>query len=253
MAGGSPYLPAMTDISRNPRPAWVVATLAGVIVPAVVLLWLAETPTLVAHAAAPILAAGLMAIGMIGAAAAGRLWAGLGAALLAGLGLVLLVRAAGFGPLPHPVSTALAVMVAALSFSARGFLFSRALGARGWLMALFVVGGEGATLLATATLPGLLPAWLLALLPAQWASMALNTALLGSGTRAAGAALVALAGTAAATLLVARLLPRKWPYLIMFSTWLALSALVLHRPVPPAGGGHGAAIGLGPATAGKGT
>lgn len=237
----------MNEIARN-RPAWAVALLAGVAMPAAALLLVG--PAGVAGVGAPVLAAGLMAIGMIGAAAAGRFWTGYGIAVLAGLGLVLLLRSAGFGPLPHPFSTGLAVLVASLSFAARGFLFSRALGARGWLMALFVVAGEAATLVATATLPGVLPAWLLALLPAQWASMALNTALLGTGTRAAASALYALAGTAAATLLVARLLPRKWPYAIMFITWLALSALVMHRPVPPAGGAAPAAIGLGAEQAG---
>jgi hypothetical protein len=87
--------------------------------------------------------------------------------------------------------------------------------------------------------------WLLALLPAQWASTAIQTALTGSGTRAAGAQLLALAGTGAVTLLVARLLPRRWPYALMFTAWLGLSALVLHAhaaPHPDAGSGrHGAA------------
>jgi hypothetical protein len=72
----------------------------------------------------------------------------------------------------------------------------------------------------------------LVLLPAQWASTAIQTALTGTGTRAAASALLALAGTAAATLLVARLWPRRWPYLVMFTTWLALSALVWMRPGP---------------------
>ncbi len=238
----------MNEAGQN-RPAWAVALLAGVAMPAALLL---AGPVGVAGVGAPVLAAGLMGIGLIGTAAAGRFWPGFGIAVLAGLGLVLLLRGAGFGPLPHPFSTGLAVLVACLSFAARGALFARALGGRGWLMALFVVAGEAATLVATATLPGLLPPWLLALLPAQWASMALSTALLGTGTRAASSALFALAGTAAATLLVASLLPRKWPYAIMFTTWLALSALVMHRPVPPAGGAAEAAIGWGVATAAEG-
>jgi hypothetical protein len=75
-------------------------------------------------------------------------------------------------------------------------------------------------------MPGALPGWLLALLPAQWASMAIRSALIGPGTPAAIAALFALGGTAAATLLVARLWPKRWPYLIMFTTWLGFSALV---------------------------
>jgi hypothetical protein len=57
-----------------------------------------------------------------------------------------------------------------------------------------------------------------------------TAALGGGGTLAAGAPLLALAGTAAATLMVARLWPARWPYLVMFTTWLALSALVWHAP-----------------------
>jgi hypothetical protein len=242
----------MTANANPNRMALAVAGLMGVGLP-VAAMFLATTPAALLLHAGAILAAGLMAVGMIGTAAVGRFRLGLVLALMAGLGLVLLVRAVGFGALPHPFSTGLAVILACCSFAARGVLFARALGPRGWQMALFVVAGEAATLMATATLPGVLPQWLLALLPAQWASMAFNTALLGTGTRAASSALYALAGTAAATLLVARLLPRKWPYAIMFTTWLALSALVMHRPVAPlpvASGAPAAAIGLGSGQAG---
>ncbi|MFZ4382969.1 MAG: hypothetical protein ACOYO0_13505, partial [Sandarakinorhabdus sp.] len=116
---------------------------------------------------------------------------------------------------------------------ARGALFARAYPGRGWMIALFVVGGEAAMLATATTMPGVLPAWLLTLLPAQWASTSLQTALFGTGTRAAAAQLLALAGTGAVTLLVARLLPRRWPYALMFTAWLGLSALVWHAP--PAG------------------
>ncbi|MCG6121023.1 MAG: hypothetical protein MEP44_10300, partial [Blastomonas sp.] len=104
---------------------------------------------------------------------------------------------------------------------------------RGWWIAVFVVGGEAAMLVTAYALPGALPDWLLVLLPAQWASVAIQTALTGTGARAASSALIALAGTAAATLLVARLWPHRWPYLLMFTAWLALSALVWYRPGPP--------------------
>jgi hypothetical protein len=103
---------------------------------------------------------------------------------------------------------------------------------RGWWIAVFVVAGEAAILLTASAMPGALPDWLLVLLPAQWASTAIQTALSGTGTRAASSALIALAGTAAATLLVARLWPRRWPYLVMFTAWLGLSALVWYRPGP---------------------
>jgi hypothetical protein len=48
-----------------------------------------------------------------------------------------------------------------------------------------------------------------------------------------GPVMLALGGTAATTLLVAALWPRRWPYLLMFSAWLGCSALVYHSPVPP--------------------
>lgn len=179
----------------------------------------------------PILVVALMAIGMIAAAVAGRLWVGVGLALLAGAGLILAVRGL---VLPHPLSTALAVIIASFSFAARGALFARAYPGKGWMIALFVVGGEAAMLATATTMPGVLPPWLLALLPAQWASTGIATALFGTGTRAAAAQLLALAGTGAVTLLVARLLPRRWPYALMFTAWLGLSALVWHaRPAAP--------------------
>ena len=84
-------------------------------------------------------------------------------------------------------------------------------------------------LLIAFVFPGALPDWFLALLPAQWASIALQTALIaliGTGTVAAMPVLVALAGTAATTLLARRLWLKRWPYHQMFTTWLGLSALV---------------------------
>jgi hypothetical protein len=174
---------------------------------------------------------------MIGAAAAGRLWTGQLLALLAGAGLLVLARTLGLPALPLPLSTALAMLIAGLSFAARGALFSRSAGALGWWIAVFVVAGEAAILATAYAMPGALPPWLLVLLPAQWASTALGAALSGAGIGAANSVLIALAGTAAATLMVRHLLPRRWPYLIMFTAWLGFSALVWHRPGPPL---HGA-------------
>ena len=190
-------------------------------------------PAPLALAGGPILAVGLMGVGMIAAAAAGRLWIGVLLALLTGAGLILLARALGMPRLPHPFSTGLAVLIASFSFAARGTLFARSAGEKGWWIAVFVVAGEAAILLTASAMPGALPNWLLVLLPAQWASTGIQTALTGTGTRAASSVLFALVGTAAATLLVARLWPRRWPYLVMFTAWLALSALVWHRPGPP--------------------
>lgn len=227
----------MTFLPQAPPPAWPFlawssAVLAGVVAPVIALLLLADATAPLALVAAPILAVGLMGAGMIAAAAAGRLWIGVLLALLSGAGLILLARFLGIPSLAHPIATGLALIIASISFAARGALFARSAGDKGWLIAVFVVGGEAAMLVTASAMPGALPEWLLVLLPAQWANMAIQTALTGTGTLAAGAVLLALAGTAAATLLVARLWPRRWPYVIMFSVWLGLSALVWHQPAP---------------------
>lgn len=215
--------------------AWLAVALAGVAAPILTMLMLADAPAPapLALVGGPLLAVGLMGVGMIAAAADGRLWVGVLLALLTATGLIMMARALGMPMLPHPFSTGLAVVVASISFAARGTLFARSLSEKGWWIALFVVGGEAAMLLTASAMPGALPDWLLVLLPAQWASVAIQTALTGTGTRAASSPLLALAGTAAATLLVARLWPRRWPYALMFSAWLGLSALVWHRPGPP--------------------
>jgi hypothetical protein len=215
--------------------AWPAMVLAGVAAPTLAMLMLvdAPAPAPLALAGGPILAVGLMGVGMIAAAAAGRLWIGVLLAMLTGAGLIALARALGMPPLPHPFSTGLAVIIASFSFAARGALFARSAAEKGWWIAVFVVAGEAAMLLTASAMPGVLPDWLLVLLPAQWASTAIQTALTGTGTRAASSTLLALAGTAAATLLVARLWPRRWPYLVMFTVWLGLSALVWYRPGPP--------------------
>ncbi len=210
----------MTETSRTFHWGWLAVALAGVLLPALAMLRV-DTMTLAAQSG-PILAAGLMGTGMIAAAIAARFWMGVALALTTGVGFIALAQRLGMAPLVHPLSTTLALLVASISFAARGTLFTRAHPRHGWIIAVLVVCGEAATLLTAAWLPD----WLLVLLPAQWASAAIATAIVGSGTRAALAVLMALAGTAATTLLVARLLPRKWPYALMFTAWLALSAYV---------------------------
>ena len=167
---------------------------------------------------------------MIGAAADGRLWIGVLLALLAGAGLLLFARVLGMPPLQNPLLIGLAISAACVSFAARGALFARSAAGKGWWIAIFVVVGEAAILATASARPGALPDWLLALLPAQWASMAIGSALTDTGARVASSSLIALVGTAAATLLVARLWPRRWPYLVMFTTWLGLATLVYLRP-----------------------
>ncbi len=227
----------MSSLSPNQSPtwpslAWFSVALAGLIAPATAIIFLADelAPAMLATVSAPILSVGLMGAGMIAAAAAARLWVGIALAILAGLGLTGLALVLGMPSLSHPLSVLFAFLVASLSFAARGALFATSAGGKGWWIAIFVVAGEAAIILSAWVDPGLWPDWLLALLPAQWANIAIQTALTGTGTLAAGAPLIALGGTAAATMLVARLWPRRWPYAIMFTTWIALSALVYHQP-----------------------
>ena len=190
--------------------AWLTAAAAGIAAPAIAMLYLqnAPAPAPFALIAGPLLAVGLMGAGMISAAIAGRLWIGVALALLTGAGLVWLASALGMPPLEQPVAMGLALIIASTSFAARGTLFARSAAQKGWWIAVAVVAGEAAVVATAAARPGALPGWLVALLPA------------------AIAALFALGGTAAATLLVARLWPKRWPYLIMFTTWLGFSALV---------------------------
>lgn len=207
-------------------PAWYTTAIAGVALPVLLMLvlWAASSP--LAVAGGPILTLGLMGVGLIAAATAGHFGVGVLLALLTASGLVLLALALGMPAPPHLFSIVLAMVIASGSFAARGALFAKTMTHRGWWMALFVVAGEASVLLIAYTLPGALPAWFLALLPAQWASIAIQTALTGTGTAAAMPVLTALAGTAATTMLAARLWRQRWPYLLMFTAWLGLSALV---------------------------
>ena len=229
----------MTRMMHAPRPSisfmpWLIAALASLVAPLLAMQALLGSPSRTPWVlvAGPMLALGLMGAGMITSAAAGRFRIGVLMALLAAICLVLAEHMQGMPSLPHPVAMSLAFVAASVSFAARGKLFARSAGDKGWWIAIVVVAGEAAMLGTAAAMPGALPDWLLVLLPAQWASMAIQTALTGAGTIAAGSALVALTGTAAMTLLVARLLPRRWPYALMFSAWLGLSALVWHYPPP---------------------
>ena len=215
--------------------AWLCVALAGVAAPAaaIVVLKYSATLTSLDPVGGPIFAVGLMGTGMIAAAAALRLWVGIILALLAGVGLIIFARALGLPPLAHPLSLAMAGVIAATSFAVRGALFARSAAGKGWCIAVAVVAGEAAVVLTALVSPGAWPDWLLALLPAQWASIAIQAALTGTGTLGASSALIALGGTAAATLLVVRLWPRRWPYLAMFAVWLSLSALVYQQTIQP--------------------
>lgn len=216
-----------------PASAWCTTVLLGIAVPAVVLLTLwdgASSPQ--ALSSGPIFTLGLMGVGIIAAATAGRFGLAVVLALMNVAFLLLLALALGMPVLTHPLSTALAMVIASVSFSARGALFSVTLAQRGWLMALFVVAGEASVLFIASVFPGTLPDWFLALLPAQWASIAINVSLTATDMSAALPVLIALAGTAATTLLAARFFLRRWPYPLMFTAWLGLSALVYFYSTP---------------------
>ncbi|MEL7189511.1 MAG: hypothetical protein AAGK17_08165 [Pseudomonadota bacterium] len=214
-----------------PAAAWLATAIAGFIAPVTALLILANTPASppVAVAVSPILALGMMGAGIIAASIIGKFWTGVGLALLNAVCLFGVSIAVG-APLQVGAAFALAALIASLSFAARGALFALSGAGKGWLIALFVVAGEAAILLTAMAMPDALPGWLLALLPAQWANMALAAALDGVGLGKAVWALIALAATALATLLVVRLWPKRWTYSVMFTTWIAMSALVYYQP-----------------------
>lgn len=208
--------------------------LAGIIAPAVALVVIAsqETSTPLPLVSGSILAISLMGSGMIAAATSGRFWIGVLLAIVTVIGLVGLAYVLGLPALPDFVSTGIAIVIASVSFAARGALFARSVAGKGWLIAVCVVAGEAAVVLTAVAMPGAWPDWILALLPAQWATAAIQTSLTGAGAGAAIPVLLALGGTAMATMLVWGLWPRRWTYGIMFTVWLGLSALVYHSPVP---------------------
>ncbi|MEM6817687.1 MAG: hypothetical protein AAF578_02765 [Pseudomonadota bacterium] len=193
-----------------------------------------EDPSALLGSAGPVFTLGLMGVGILAAANTGQFRSGVILALLNIACLMLLALALGIPASPQPVATAFVMIFASGSFAARGALFAKTLARRAWLMGLFVVAGEASVLLIAALLPDALPTWFLALLPAQWASVAIQKTLTGAGQFSATAALIALCGTATTTMVAAKLWYRPWPYPLMFTTWLALSALVYFWPVTAA-------------------
>ncbi len=184
------------------------------------------------ESAGPVFTLGLMGVGILAAANTGQFRSGVTLALLNVVCLTLLALALGLPAPPQPLATAFVMIIASGSFAARGALFAKTLARRAWLMGLFVVAGEASVLLIAALLPDALPTWFLALLPAQWASVAIQTTLTGAGQFSAAAALIALGGTAMSTMVAAKLWYRPWPYPLMFTTWLGLSTLVYFWPIP---------------------
>lgn len=211
-----------------PTLAWTTVAMAGFALPFAALVMLANMASAetLNTVTAPIVAVAMMGAAMIGAATAGRFWLGVGFGLVTGAALVFVSASLGLPGVQKPVALAIVCSAASVSFAARGALFARSGLDKGWWIAVFVVAGEAAVLATAAAQPGALPDWLLVLLPAQWASLALQSGFDGSNTVTASAALAALLGTGAATLFVVKLWPRRWPYLVMFSAWLSFAALV---------------------------
>ena len=213
--------------------AFSALALMALIAPFGAMLFLSDSVSEAANAfsSGPILALGMMGAGMIGGAIFGRFVIGVGLASLVGLAIILTAGLAVAPGFALSASFAPVILFASISFAARGALFARSAGGKGWWIALFVVLGEAAIIVTAAAMPGALPDWLLALLPAQWASTEGQSALsVGSSIRWISAPLIALGATAAATFFVVSMWPRKWTYAVMFTTWLAASALVYNAP-----------------------
>lgn len=211
-----------------PAAAWLTAFLISVAGPlaAIIIMARAELSVPSLGAVSAVLVLGMMGVAMIGSAVTGRLWVGV---LLAGVNAAILTMLClAFDLLTPGTSTFLlvTVLIASISFAARGSLFALSANPRGWLVAFGVVAGEAAIIFTALFEPDALPDWLLALLPAQWANIALQDAFSAGLGAQALASIVALLGTAAATMFVTYQWPRRWTYAVMFTTWLALSAYV---------------------------
>jgi ABC-2 type transport system permease protein len=176
------------------------------------------------------------------------------ALLLAGALIVQHWAARGLGmpPLPHPVSTVLVLGTVSLCFLCIGALIGNlapnvpAVQALGQciFLPMLIIGGVAVPLAS-------LPEWALPwsnLLPGRHAVVAIQTAVTGTGTRAAGFELAALAGHGVLALLAAVLLFRWEPtaptpagrrslwLLPLLALWLGLAAIAQQRqrPVPAA-------------------
>ena len=174
------------------------------------------------------------------------------AVLLAGALILqhVAARALGMPSLPHPVSTVLALMAAGLCFLCLGALIGNlapnvpAVQALGQciFLPMLILGGVAVPLAS-------LPDWALPLsnlLPGRHAVVAIQTAVTGTGTQAAGFELAMLAGHGALALVAAVLLfrwepgaraqigRRGWWLVLVAAMWLALVGLAHSRarPVP---------------------
>jgi hypothetical protein len=159
------------------------------------------------------------------------------AALLRTALLLVLVhgvaRALGMPALPHPVSTTLALAATALFCAGLAAVWPLLPGSpsnESWVRI-------GLTLLLVLGMSfrnedrGFITPFL-ALSPGHWAQAAIQTAVTGTGTRAAAATLLALAGVGGLALLAACLPTRRWPPWLLGAGWLGLAGLVWQQPAP---------------------
>ncbi len=137
------------------------------------------------------------------------------------------MRLAGMPALPHPVSTTLALAVAAFGIAALGLLVGHA------LLQSTVSGSGGNGLSALFLLVVLLPISLPSLAPLDWSLAAIQTALTGTGTRAAASTLIALAALGLAALLALKWSHARWPLAALGLAWAGAGLLVWQRPAPP--------------------
>lgn len=147
--------------------------------------------------------------------------------LLTGLALFAahhLARSLGQPPLSHPASTTMALIATAFCMASLGLLVGHL--ARAPRFALFVA----AQLLLIMVLAMF---WLyLPLAPAAWSRLAVQTAVTGTGTRAAASALAALVGLGIAAIFAMRLQQRPIAVLLVIISWLVLGLYNVQRPGP---------------------
>ncbi len=213
---------------------WLAAVIAPLALMGTFLTLVPVGPAPLNHEGARFLALAAMGAGMVGAAAARRWLVPLIVVLLALLLLHWSARLAGMPMLAHPVSTTLALVVSGLCFMGLGALIKQIMPDQAVKIALVAVSAEaamGGILWPLPELPSALQA-LAHLSPVRWSVVAIQTALTGTGTRAAASELIALGGLGVLALLAAWLWQRTWAKAALLIGWLALAGLSWQRPGP---------------------
>jgi hypothetical protein len=213
---------------------WLAAVIAPLALMSALLTLAPAGPAPLTHDGARFLALAAMGVGMVGAAS-GRRWP---TALIVNLLTLLLVhwsaRLAGMPMLAHPASTTLAMMMSSLCFLGLGALIGRAAPKRAVPIALCAGLAEavlGGILWPLPQLPEALAA-LAHLSPVRWSVVAVQTALTGTGTRAAAIELVALGGLGISALLATWLWQHRLAKAALLLGWLMLASLSWQSPGP---------------------